>query len=143
MSDRHITGEFRFPSDLAEGHRLQNEIEEALQACGFGDRDIFCIRLALEEAIVNAIKHGNQMDPAKTVSGEYDVTAERFRITIADEGPGFDPGDVPDPTNPENVERHCGRGVFLIKHYMNSVEYPGAGNVVVMTKMRTPETDGD
>jgi serine/threonine-protein kinase RsbW len=141
MSDRHITGEFRFPSDLAEGRRLQDEIEEALQACGYGERDVFSIRLALEEALVNAIKHGNQMDPAKWVSGQYDVGPDQFEVRIADEGPGFNPADLPDPTDPENIERSCGRGVFLIRHYMNTVEYPGKGNVVVMTKVRNREVE--
>ena len=143
MSDRHIRGEFRFPSDFAEGHRLQAEIAEALEACGFGERDIFCIHLALEEALANAIKHGNQMDPGKSVSGTYEVSPERFDVKIVDEGPGFDPGDVPDPTNPENLERHCGRGVFLIRHYMNSVEYHGTGNVVTMSKKRNPVEDAE
>jgi serine/threonine-protein kinase RsbW len=141
MSDRHIRGEFRFPSDLAEGRRLQDEIEEALQACGYGERDIFSIRLALEEAVVNAIKHGNQMDPSKSVSGHYSVGPERFEIRIADEGPGFNPADVPDPTDPENIERSCGRGVFLIRHYMNTVDYHDRGNVVVMSKLKRVEVD--
>ena len=147
MSDRHISGEFRFPSDPdtgpAEGRRVQDDIEEALQACGFGDRDIFCIRLAMEETIVNASKHGNQWDRAKHVSGRYDVTPEKFEITVRDEGPGFDPADIPDPTSEFGVERPCGRGLFLIRHYMNSVEYNGTGTAVTLVKFKSPATDDD
>lgn len=148
MSDRHISGEFRFPSDPdtgpAEGRRVQDEMEEALQACGFGERDIFYIRLALEESLVNASKHGNQWDRTKHVSGKYDVNGERFVVTIVDEGPGFDPADVPDPTSEYGIERHCGRGVFLIRHYMTSVEYQGKGNAVTMVKTKSPvEPDAD
>lgn len=143
MCDRQITGEFRFPSDLAEARRVQDEIEEALQACGYGERDIFCIRLALEEAFVNAIKHGNQMDPDKAVHGTYAVSPQRFDIRICDEGPGFNPTDVPDPTDPENIERSCGRGVFLIRHYMNEVEYHGKGNIVTMCKLRNGQPESE
>lgn len=141
MSDRRIHTAFDLPSDLGDARRLQEEIEEALQSCRYGERDIFSIRLALEEALVNAIKHGNQMDPTKRVSGHYTVTSERFDILIRDEGPGFDVGDVPDPTAPENLERPCGRGVHLIRHFMSSVDYVGKGNEIAMSKLRTPTDD--
>jgi len=123
-------------SDLAEARRVQNQIEEALQACQYSEHDIFSIKLALEEALVNAIKHGNQMDPDKRVSIHYGVTPEQFQIEIVDEGPGFNPEDVPDPTSEENIERPCGRGLHLIKHFMTEVAYRGRGNVVWMTKVR-------
>jgi serine/threonine-protein kinase RsbW len=123
------------PSDLEEARRLQTSIEEELQSITrFSETDIFAIKLALEEALVNAIKHGNQMDRSKMVHVAYRVTAERFDIRISDEGPGFDPEDVPDPTAPENLERPCGRGLLLMRHYMNHIEYVGAGNCVVMSK---------
>ena len=124
------------PSDLAEARRLQCEIEEALQACQFGEIEIFAIKLALEEALVNAIKHGNQMDPAKSVRVSYAVQSDRFDIRISDEGPGFDPDDVPDPTAPENLERPCGRGLLLIRHYMSEVTFQDRGNTIAMCKLR-------
>lgn len=125
------------PSDFGEGHRIQDEIIAALESHGYGERDIFSVRLALEEAIVNAIKHGNQMDPGKRVHVRYRVTPEHFHVRIEDEGPGFCPNDLPDPTAPENMEKLCGRGVMLIRGFMTSVEYHGCGNVVTMTKSRT------
>jgi serine/threonine-protein kinase RsbW len=136
MTAAPIVAEQAIPSDLAEGRRVQDDIEAALHAHGYGDQDIFYIKLAMEEALVNAIKHGNQLDPAKTVVVAYTVTADRFDCRIADEGAGFDPGDVPDPTLPENLDRPCGRGLFLIRRFMTDVTYHGKGNVVTMTKVR-------
>jgi serine/threonine-protein kinase RsbW len=124
------------PSDLAEARRLQADIEHALNAAAFGERDVFAIKLALEEALVNAIRHGNGLDPAKRVHVRYTVSPERFEIRIADEGPGFDPCAVPDPTAPENLERPCGRGLLLMRHYMNEVEYSSCGRCVSMSKLR-------
>ena len=75
------------PSDLAEARRVQCEIEHALQQSQFCEHDIFAIKLAIEEALVNAIKHGNQFDPEKKVRVGYSATSERFEIVIEDEGP--------------------------------------------------------
>jgi len=65
------------------------------------------------------------------------VTAERIDITIRDEGPGFDPADVPDPLAVENLERPCGRGLLLMRHYMTEVNFPPPGNMVTMSKVRS------
>ena len=123
-------------SDPTEARQVQEEIEQALKAHLFSEHDIFGIRLALEEALVNAIKHGNQMDRSKKVKIAFLVHAEHFEIHIADEGPGFDPDDVPDPTAPENLERPCGRGLMLMRHYMTEVAYSRRGNSVRMMKVR-------
>lgn len=124
------------PSDPAEARQIQDAIEAALKTQAYGERDVFSIRLALEEALVNAIKHGNQLDRAKKVRVAYHVGADRFDVLIADEGSGFDPGDVPDPTAVENLERPCGRGLMLMKHYMTAVQYNDRGNTVTMSKVR-------
>lgn len=123
-------------SDLNEARRVQAEIESALRHVQFTEHDIFAIKLALEEALVNAIKHGNQLDLAKAVRVSYAVTAERFEVQVADEGPGFDPHEVPDPTAPENLERPCGRGLLLMRHYMTEVAYHDRGRAVRMSKVR-------
>jgi len=132
------------PSDPAEARRVQDDIEQALKACEFEERDIFSIKLALEEALVNAIKHGNQMDRSKKVTIRYQVSTERFHIKIADEGKGFDPEDVPDPMAPENLERPCGRGLLLMRHYMTEVTYVPPGNQLTMSKERpkNPQRNG-
>lgn len=141
MSDTRTAAERIIPSDLDHVSPLQQEIEEALQSCEYGDRDVFFIRLCVEEAVVNAIKHGNQLDPDKRVRVWYSVSPDRFSIRIEDEGAGFNPAEVPDPTMPENLDRPCGRGVHLIRSFMTVVEYGGRGNIVTMTKVRngTPE----
>ena len=138
MSERHVTRDFTLPSDLSEVHRVQTEIEDALQANRFGDSDVFAIKLAVEEALVNAIKHGNQMEPDKIVRVAYSVTDEQFSIRIEDEGLGFSPAEVPDPTAPENLERPCGRGLLLMRHYMSVVEYSDGGRTLTMAKCRRP-----
>jgi len=122
-------------SDPAEARRVQEAIEAHLRACDYGEHDIFGIRLALEEAMVNAIKHGNNMDRAKKVWIKYRVDRVRFEIRITDEGPGFDPLDVPDPTAVENLERPCGRGLMLMRYYMSDVAFSDRGNAVTMSKV--------
>jgi serine/threonine-protein kinase RsbW len=130
--------EMTIASDPSEVQRIQDQIEAQLKLNNFEDRDIFSIRLALEEALVNAIKHGNQLDRSKKVHIRYGFTSDRFEVAIADEGPGFNPDDVPDPLCEENLERPCGRGLFLIKHYMTDVTYHPPGNRVTMFKLRRP-----
>jgi len=133
------------PSDTGEARRVQDDIEAALKACQFEEREIFSIKLALEEALVNAIKHGNQMDRSKKVHISYSVSPDRFEIKIADEGKGFDPEDVPDPMAPENLERPCGRGLLLMRHYMTEVIYHPPGNRLSMSKVRAdnPHRNGN
>jgi serine/threonine-protein kinase RsbW len=125
-------------SDPSEVQRIQDHIESQLKHHQFEDKDIFSIRLALEEALVNAIKHGNQLDPSKKVHVHCAFKHDRFEVAIADEGPGFNPEEVPDPLCEENLERPCGRGLFLIRHYMTDVTYHAPGNRISMFKLRKP-----
>lgn len=123
------------PSDLKAAHRIQEEIGVLLQNA-FSEHELFAIRMAVEEALVNAIKHGNQMDPEKSVKVAYALTHDNFEVHITDEGPGFNPEDVPDPTAPENLERPCGRGLLLIRHYMSDVSFRDGGKTISMFKFR-------
>jgi serine/threonine-protein kinase RsbW len=123
------------PSDTAEARRVQEVIEGVLRGRPTTDQEVFSVRLALEEALVNAIKHGNQLDRAKTVHVSYRLLPDRFEVHITDEGQGFDPNDVPDPTAVENLERPCGRGLMLMRHYMSAVQYNDRGNSVTMVKV--------
>jgi serine/threonine-protein kinase RsbW len=123
-------------SDPAEVRRVQEAIESALKALQYSEHDIFSIRLALEEALVNAIKHGNRLDPGKKVRVSYCAQTDLFEVRVTDEGAGFDPKDVPDPTAEENLERPCGRGLMLMRHYMNEVSYSPCGTAVHMRKLR-------
>lgn len=130
-----IAAEVTIPSDAAEARRIQEAIEQLLQARHLNDHDVFSIKLAVEEALVNAIKHGNQMDRNKKVHIAYQLFPDRFHVEITDAGPGFDPSDVPDPTAFENLERPCGRGLMLMRHYMSEVAFSERGNTVAMTKV--------
>jgi serine/threonine-protein kinase RsbW len=128
--------EFVIPSDLNEARHIQEIIERQLEQCHYEDKEIFGIKLALEEAIVNAIKHGNQMDLGKKIQVRFRVLPDRFDVGVTDEGPGYDPGDIPDPLADENLERPCGRGLFLMQHYMTEVVVHAPGNRLTMSKVR-------
>lgn len=136
--------EYEFFSDLGEVRLLQDRLDAALTTAGWTEHAQFAIRLAVEEAAVNAVKHGNQYDPDKRVRIGYTVTPNRFDIRIEDEGRGFNPADVPDPTLDDTIDRPCGRGLLLINGFMDEVRYHGRGNVVTMTKIKDaapPEGD--
>ncbi len=130
--------EIQFPSILAEGVQVVENILAEATADGFDETAMFAIRLALDEAMANAIRHGNLSDAAKKITVQYEVTADQFRVTICDEGEGFSPDDVPDPTLDENLERPSGRGVMLMRAYMDEILYSGGGNCVTMIKHNAP-----
>ena len=127
------------PSDTSRGHEVQERILTQLEAVGFPDRDLFGVKLALEEGIVNAIKHGNGMDPSKSVFVQCAYDGIKVRVIIEDEGPGFDPGDVPDPTDDDNLEKPSGRGLMLMRAFMTTVEYNEKGNRVLLEKERSAD----
>src|SRR5262249_47092972 len=88
--------------------RVADAVAAAMAAAGYTDKDVFGMRLALEEAIVNAVKHGHQGDATKEVQVRYRVTPQQVLVEVEDQGPGFDPSEVPDPLAPENLERPSG-----------------------------------
>jgi serine/threonine-protein kinase RsbW len=114
------------------------QLLDAMRGHGYDPHALFGVRLALEEAVVNAIKHGHRGDTAKTVHVRYQLCERQLLVEVQDEGPGFDPEGLPDPLAPENLERPGGRGVFLIRHYMTWVAYNDSGNCVTMCKTREP-----
>lgn len=123
-------------SDLTEARELEERLLEEVSRKGFDDGEVFAIKLALEEGLVNAIKHGNRYDTAKTVRVRYDISPARAEFTIIDEGPGFAPTDVPDPTADENLMKPCGRGIMLMRSFMDVVEYNEAGNSIHLVKCK-------
>ncbi len=125
------------PSTLTEASRVLSEIVAELQRQGWSERDIFSVQLAVEEALVNAIKHGNRSDQSKLVSTRCRVSRQAICVEIADEGEGFDPSQVPDPTSPERLEEPSGRGIMLMRTFMNRVTYNAKGNVVTLEKTRS------
>ena len=99
-------------------------------------RDVFAMRLSLEEGITNAIRHGNKFASDKNVIIRCDISTEKMRVVIVDEGEGFDPEDVPDPTLEEFIERPCGRGLMLMRAYLNLCEYSDGGRCLTMERER-------
>ncbi len=127
--------EFVIPSDLHRAKEIERAILREVRGSGYTEDDAFAIKLALEEALTNAIKHGNDNDLAKTITVRSAVDARQAVIIVTDQGPGFDPEGVPDPTDDENIQRPCGRGIMLMRAYMTEVAYNAAGNQVRMVKV--------
>lgn len=108
----------------------------ALEEKGYTQDDVFAVHLALEEAFLNAVKHGNKMDPTKSVTLEYVVDEEKVEIRLEDEGKGFNPRNIPDPRVGENLYRPEGRGLLLMTAYMDVVEYNERGNALRMVRYK-------
>lgn len=130
------TFERTIPSDLAQGHQVLEDLLGRLQAEQWNSREMFGIRLALEEAVVNAIKHGNCLDCNKHVHVICQSTSDKIWIKVSDQGQGFNPQAVPDCTDAEHIDRPNGRGIMLMRNFMSRVEYNKKGNVVEMEKLR-------
>ena len=126
------------PSDTAAGRRVLGEVLEQLEALNWSRREVFAVHLAMEEALVNAIIHGNKLDVERKIRVACDLTAESIRIEIADEGDGFDPSTVPDPRKPDRLDTPSGRGVMLMKEFMTRVEFCDMGSRIVLEKDRMP-----
>jgi serine/threonine-protein kinase RsbW len=114
-----------------------DEITHALTAAHFSPKEIFGLRLALEEAGVNAIKHGHHGRQDKVVAVRYRVSLEEALFQVEDQGQGFDPESVPDPLAPENLERPSGRGLLLMRCYTTWLSYSSKGTCVTMCKKRS------
>ena len=131
--DRTIPGE----ADAAIA--LVTEMIDQLRDKNWDQQDVFSIHLALEEALMNAIKHGNQRDVSKKVQVTGIVSKSQFEITVKDEGKGFVRAEVPDPTDDGNVGKTSGRGLMLMEFYMSEVKYNDTGNQIRMLKIRSEE----
>ena len=135
--------EVTIPSETVAGQAVQERIITLLEKMHYSERDVFGVRLALEEALVNAIKHGNGMDPGKRVRVSCRVDPDKVWVEIEDEGDGFVVDLVPDPTDEENLEKPCGRGIMLMRAFLTKVEYNETGNRVVLEKVREPAERAD
>jgi len=132
------------PSDTSVAADFCVELVDAMTHRNWPPRDIFRVQLAFDEAIVNAIRHGNRFDANKNVEVDVTCNGDQVHICIADQGNGFDPSKVPDPRSDELLEVPGGRGVLLISELMNEVHYNDRGNEVKMTKYRSdPDADED
>jgi len=124
------------PSRLTELPAVQQRVLKAARDHGFPKEPLFAIRLALEEALSNAIRHGNKDNPKLHVTINCTVDDEMATIKICDQGKGFKPDGLPDPTAKENLAQPHGRGVMLIQAYMTNVHFNKTGNCVTLIKHR-------
>jgi serine/threonine-protein kinase RsbW len=127
------------PSLHPASQEVQKRILDAVAKIGFTPHSSFAIKLALEEEMINAIKHGNKEDPKKNVHIQAKVTPKCAEIIIEDEGAGFSRAAVPDPTLEENREKCSGRGILLIESYMNTVKWSHNGRRLRMIKRNGEE----
>jgi serine/threonine-protein kinase RsbW len=115
-------------STVDEIRAVIEAVRQRMAVIGYSPKQLASAWLALEEGVCNAIKHGHGHDPAKIVEVRFGVRSDHVLFEVEDEGPGFDPAQVPDPTAPENLERTSGRGLLLIRHYTAWMRYNRRGN---------------
>ena len=125
------------PSNVDDGHRLIEQLMSRLTELGWDGRDFFHVQMAAEEAMVNAVTHGNKCASDKRVEIEFKVSADATYMRFRDQGEGFCPGALPDPRDDDHLECTNGRGVMLIKEMMNEDVYNDCGNEVTMVKHRS------
>lgn len=132
----------RVTNDRERIDRLWLSIELAMQEHGYPKAATFAVRLALEEAMTNAFRHGLKDLPEDTpITVDYGVDTKSVRIAVEDPGPGFNPEDVPDPTAEENLTRPGGRGLLLIRSYMTRADFKNKGRRLEMVYERPAETE--
>jgi len=125
------------PEDIGA---LRDKLLAAIEASGYPEAAAFAIRLAFDEAIANAFRHGHRSLPDdEPVVVSHEIDARSVRIRVEDRGPGFDPGDVPDPTLDENLSRPSGRGIMLMRAYMTDVLFNQQGNEVTLVYERSDD----
>ena len=133
----HWSCDLAVPAQPGAGDKLIDQVLEQMVSLDWPEKDMFNVQLAFEEAMTNAIMHGCRSDPQKKVYLQCGIGENEVRISIRDEGGGFDPGTLPDPRHPDNILTPSGRGILLIRHFMSQVEFLPTGNGLTMVKYRT------
>jgi len=131
--------ELHIPNQIDKAHAVRDRILEELKNAGYDESSRFGIQLAFDEAVANAFTHGNRRRPDATLHIAYRVTPDAVYVSIGDEGDGFDPDAVEDPTLKKNIEHPSGRGLFLMRAYMTNIQYNNCGTAVRMIHCRHPE----
>lgn len=133
------TTELRFPSRIETVNEAAAAVAEFMNRLGIGEDIAFGVDMAVREAVTNAVVHGNKLDDAKKVELRLRNTLEGFEISVHDQGSGFNPNEVPDPTTDENILKTSGRGIFFMRNFMDEVDWsadPKGGTSVRMIKKR-------
>jgi len=127
------SGRFDLINDRDQIDAAIKQILDSLEGHGYTESSKFAVRLAVEEGLANALRHGHKGMPNTTpIRVTFKASPAELKITITDQGPGFSPGTVPDPTLEENLELPSGRGLMLMRAYMTSVTFNAKGNQVTM-----------
>ena len=129
---------FTLESSLESVNKVEQVAEEFATKAGFDEDTVPHIAMAVREAAVNAVIHGNNYDNSKHINVSFETTAGALIVHVADQGPGLDPDSLPDPLAPENILRGSGRGIFLIRAFMDEVHFRQLqpGTEIILTKNR-------
>jgi serine/threonine-protein kinase RsbW len=133
------TTELSLPSRIETVAAAAAAVAEFVGRSGVSDDAAFGIDMAVREAVTNAVLHGNRQDENKTVELVLKSSPDAVEISVHDQGPGFNPEDVPDPTATENILKTSGRGIFFMRTFMDEVDWlirPEGGTTVRMLKRR-------
>lgn len=130
----HEMIEFEIPSSILPMHSILDYLTERVEKLGVVDSKHSNLFVALDEAFVNAVKHGNKYDAEKSIRITAELSSREARFTVEDEGEGFDVNSIPDPLDPENLFKTSGRGCLFICNIMDEVEYNERGNRLTMIK---------
>ncbi len=135
---------YTLDSTLDSVNKIEQTAEQYAQRAGFDEEAIPYIAMAVREAAVNAVLHGNAYDMGKHITASFETTSNDLVIRITDQGPGLDPSTLPDPLAPENILRGSGRGIFLIRSFMDEVNFRKLhpGTELTLIKHRTPAKSG-
>ncbi len=142
MAQHTITQAAQLTWDLNDPDQLagvQDLVAAAMENLGYLPREQYAVQMGLQESVFNAFEHGNSMNPMKKVSVAATVCEDKVWVRVEDEGEGFNVEKVPDPTLPENLMRIDGRGIYMMRAFLDSVDYEPPGNVVTFTKKRNVE----
>ena len=137
LADSNLRANLVLASRFENIEVAERALVDICQRAGCAEDEEYWLVTALREAVANAVRHGNRQDPDRFVRLDYSVEDSTVTIRVEDEGEGFDPDDIPDPTDPENLLRPNGRGIFYMRQFMNRVDFsatPAGGTAVVMVK---------
>ena len=127
-----FTQRIDFPAKAENIALAEKLIDEACARYDVHESIYGNLLIALTEAVNNAIHHGNKLDPSKTVTMGYEKKDDRIVFMVQDQGPGFDHDNLPDPTDPKNLEKPHGRGVFLMRALADEVEFTDNGATAIL-----------
>jgi serine/threonine-protein kinase RsbW len=137
MSQFEQSVSLSFSSDFEFMDTVHVLTDEILNLVGFEEDERYWLTIAVREAITNAVKHGNRMDPDKRVGVDFSLTEDELEVVVRDSGEGFNANSVPDPRLPENLLKDKGRGIYYIRTFMDKVDYDiveGRGTTITMVK---------